>query len=670
MMLARNLSKVKDKNVITSIKQKKIEDNVTNYFCDFETILINGNHNVIGFAIVSENIFICNDYYQENYKEGYETTERVVSNCENLVVKFIEKCDNLTRISAKDKKRTVFYFHNFGRFDSIFLLHTLCSSELSKKYNISCITRDNVIYKLTIKHKLTACEYILKDSYLLLPLPLRKVGDTFCTKYKKKELVLISDIKDLYDKEKMASVSAYCLQDCYTLQEGFTNYMLYCKKILKIDAWNCLSLASISLAAFRTNYYDHNKTPVVKLSTYKDSFVRKAYLGGIVDVYKPYLTDGYHYDVNSLYPYIMKTNNVPIGQSTIVTEIDIENFFGYIKAEVESPIDSYIPYLSIKLEDGKIVSPIGKFEGVFFSEEIKYAMSLGYKFRFIRGLKFESKAILFERFVSELYSLRLEVGKESPLNTVIKLILNSLYGRFGLRPNMGKTIIIDDDELILDSYLKRYDIEKYEKVRSKYKIDIKSDFCEEKEEQLLMNDEITLGEYLKRESIAIAKSTDVVHAVHIAAAITAYARIFMHQMKTLTNLDIYYSDTDSIFSKNPLPKKFVDNLKLGAFKLEGEVEEGIFIAPKVYYIRYKKGEEMIKCKGLDSEKLNRDDIYKLYKEKKSIVSTKTNNFKRLFDKFIISSNIRTINISGDLTKRHKIFEESTWVDTKPRTTKD
>ena len=47
-------------------------------------------------------------------------------------------------------------------------------------------------------------------------------------------------------------------------------------------------------------------------------FIKDSYYGGAVDVYKPYGKNVYRYDVNSLYPYIMKNYPMPVGQPTIV----------------------------------------------------------------------------------------------------------------------------------------------------------------------------------------------------------------------------------------------------------------------------------------------------------------------------------------------------------------
>ena len=45
----------------------------------------------------------------------------------------------------------------------------------------------------------------------------------------------------------------------------------------------------------------------------EDSFIRRAYYGGHTDTYKPYGEDLYYYDVNSLYPFVMKEFPMPGG---------------------------------------------------------------------------------------------------------------------------------------------------------------------------------------------------------------------------------------------------------------------------------------------------------------------------------------------------------------------
>ena len=65
------------------------------------------------------------------------------------------------------------------------------------------------------------------------------------------------------------------------------------------------------------------------------------------------------------------------------------------------------------------------------------------------------------------------------------------------------------------------------------------------------------------------------------------------------NLNLYYSDTDSIVIDKELPSDIVGN-KLGQLKLEHVIERGVFLAPKVYGFVDDKGEKVIKVKGIKS----------------------------------------------------------------------
>lgn len=97
--------------------------------------------------------------------------------------------------------------------------------------------------------------------------------------------------------------------------------------------------------------------------------------------------------------------------------------------------------------NNKTVSPLGKFTGWFFSEELKYARDhFGYKFNVLNGYIFDQK-IIFKDYVNELYNLRLTFDKSNPMNYVAKILMNSLYGRFGLSPVLPESMIISNNEL-------------------------------------------------------------------------------------------------------------------------------------------------------------------------------------------------------------------------------
>lgn len=71
--------------------------------------------------------------------------------------------------------------------------------------------------------------------------------------------------------------------------------------------------------------------------------------------------------------------------------------------------------------------------------------------------------------------------------------------------------------------------------------------------------------------------------------------------------DCYYTDTDSIVIKSPLPDEDVSSTVLGKFKLEKNIPKGIFLAPKAYYVYPSEGEEeIIKHKGAGKAMADRE----------------------------------------------------------------
>ncbi len=51
--------------------------------------------------------------------------------------------------------------------------------------------------------------------------------------------------------------------------------------------------------------------PLISTQMYND--LKPGYTGGAVDVYRPHGYNLYYYDVNSLYPYVMKEYPMPVG---------------------------------------------------------------------------------------------------------------------------------------------------------------------------------------------------------------------------------------------------------------------------------------------------------------------------------------------------------------------
>jgi hypothetical protein len=123
-------------------------------------------------------------------------------------------------------------------------------------------------------------------------------------------------------------------------------------------------LASLSLGIYRSNFLKKENIPLITGDIYKD--IKKAYTGGAVDVYKPYGKKVIRYDVNSLYPFSMFMNLMPVGVPIYFDgDISLINNkpFGIFEVEIITPDNLNIPILQKRhkiKESIRTVAGLGK----------------------------------------------------------------------------------------------------------------------------------------------------------------------------------------------------------------------------------------------------------------------------------------------------------------------
>jgi DNA polymerase type B, organellar and viral len=256
--------------------------------------------------------------------------------------------------------------------------------------------------------------------------------------------------------------------------------------------------------------------------------------------------------------YPMPTGN-PIYFEGDILQIN-PNAYGFFECKISSPDGSSNPILlkRMKTDKGLItIAPIGKWLGSYLSEELFNALKHGYTFKVLRGYLFD-KEYIFKDYVDFLYNLKVNSSKDTPDYIISKLLLNSLYGRFGMSPYMENHIILESNSLEATSISK-----------NKIITDI-----------LHLNNGKDLISYLDNKC---DKDWDRILniSIPISAAVTAFARIHMSQFKNRDDFTLFYTDTDSIDINKPLEPKFVGK-ELGKMKLEHVFDRILFLAPKVY----------------------------------------------------------------------------------------
>lgn len=561
----------------------------------------------------------------------------------------------------KDVQRTgssmPVYFHNLSQFDGLMILSLLTKRFHNEKWRVDPIVRNDCIYSIKL-YKLSKSGrkrlvLTFMDSCLLLKGKLADLAVSFTPELGGKG----SLDHDNITVDKLASMRDECIS--YLQQDILITgaVMQRAKRIIwdeyGIDILQVLTISALALKIFRRVYHTDDVDKRIHIpDDNEEEYIRDGYYGGHTDVYKPYGENLHYYDVNSLYPSSM-LEDMPLGKPRWVGElaskkIVLNDLFGFVKAFIICPKDIKRPFLPYRKEDGTIIFPTGKFLGVYFSEELKYAASLGYKVYPINARIFDRMESPFKRFVYDIYSKRLEAKAkgQKALDFILKMILNSLYGRFGINPESTTSIILSTKESIDFSLKNEGFIQKYPLGEDYWLVSFKNLRCKD-----------LLGDSSNRPAYA---------AVQISAAVTAYARIRMHPF--ISRDDCYYTDTDSVVVENPLPEEEVSPTELGKFKYEYFVEKGIFLAPKSYMLRLPKVVKAItKFKGAGKDQADEEWFINqlAHPEAKKEISY-VQKFSRNWRELLVQEKIATYTMGLDSKKRELVFDKNNvWVDTKP-----
>ena len=328
-----------------------------------------------------------------------------------------------------------------------------------------------------------------------------------------------------------------------------------------------MTIGSDALSNYKKINKNFNKYfPTLPFEIDKD--IRRSYKGGFTylnDIYKGQETSaGIVFDKNSMYPAKMMYEKMPFGDPIFFDGKYEEDSLYPLYVQTLSCIFelkdgmlptiqiknnlSFIPNEYVKSSDGDIVTltltniDLDMFLEHYDVYELEYHS--GWKFRAVKGL--------FSEYIEYWTDKKIQAKKDNngAMYRISKLMLNSLYGKYGLNPIVrSKFPYLDDDGVV-----------KY----GMYESEI-------------------------RDSIYLP----------IATFITSYARrdivessqkIRDYSMKKYGK-DLYvYSDTDSIHCLLDEEKDIddlkeileIDDYKLGAWKLESKFKKGKYLRQKCY----------------------------------------------------------------------------------------
>ena len=162
----------------------------------------------------------------------------------------------------------------------------------------------------------------------------------------------------------------------------------------------------------------------------------RARYGGRCEVFHTWPVESpvHEYDINSSYPYAMRTEEFP-DLDTIKPSVKDPDFSkaGVACCTVISPNQEFpvLPYRHP--ETKKLLFPVGAFRGCWTYPEIRLALAHGYTIKaFHDGIEYETQPSPFRSYIDFLYKKRLEVrGKDELMAYTLKIAMNSTFGKFG-----------------------------------------------------------------------------------------------------------------------------------------------------------------------------------------------------------------------------------------------
>jgi hypothetical protein len=355
-------------------------------------------------------------------------------------------------------------------------------------------------------------------------------------------------VRDWYATVPLPELIEYNQQDCVIL---WTAIRAFQNVLLDFGGELMATIASCAMRLFRRKYLQRD----IKTSDEVNEKARKSYFASRVEVFARNATQAKYYDINSSFPYAM-TFPCPGELIGVSKRLPLSAGKIYIAdVDIEVPED-YLPCVPVRIQQ-RVFFPVGKWRGWLTNIDLELLLSRGGKVHKVHEVMHFAEFNDLSNYAKDIYARR-KASSDVMEKTALKFLLNSLYGKFA--ESREKVAVHVNPPVDVLKRLSR--------------------------EKMLMP-----GVFL--EDI----EADVPHMhVPIAAHITARARKTLFDFLAQSK-EIHYCDTDGFSTKDEYPV----GEELGQLKLERLVEEGQFIAPKLYRMRglNDKGEfeDKVKAKG-------------------------------------------------------------------------
>lgn len=386
-----------------------------------------------------------------------------------------------------------------------------------------------------------------------------------------------------------ADVATYCKRDVEILLKAWHTWFDFLSS-------NDLGSFGYTVASQALNAYRHrfmSSKISIHTSTKAIRIERASYRGGRNECFRIgeyHGGDFYLLDVNAMYPYVMSQNLFPrnlISTGKSLTPDKAAELLVDYSLIAECLIQTDEPCYGVKVK-GKLLFPVGEFPATLTTSEILRGVSKGHIKRIDNFALYEPDG-LFVNYVNFFYEHRMEFEHQNSMAYayLCKLMLNSLYGKFGQRAEDWEYVTTDPTRDY--DWWQEYDMQK-KKVFTYRCINHRV--------------EVSTGYHEGFNSL-----------VAVSAEVTANARLYLWQLICQAQIkNVYYCDTDSLIVsiaglENLTP--LIDKTELGKLKLVDKTDRLTIHNLKDYSFGGK-----VKIKGIskDAEMIE----YNKYKQYQSI----------------------------------------------------
>lgn len=364
-----------------------------------------------------------------------------------------------------------------------------------------------------------------------------------------------------FETENMAELIEYNEQDCVIL---WTALDMFETGILDLGGQLNMTQASTAMELFRRRFLKES----IKTIDSVNVVARQSYFASRVEVIRETCDDALYYDINSSFPHAM-TFEAP--GSIVKTSAKVLPNRGLYLAHLRVTVpEMYLPPLPYRTEDGgSVYFPIGTWDGWFMNTDVELLLREGGDILKVGEVVHFQPFDDLAEYARTLYEKRMRSSSDAE-KMIMKILLNSLYGKFAETTVKSKMLIYPDST--------ECQHEPRHGPNPEYPL---LPACME---------QLFPGVYL------VHSEVDAPHVhVPISSHITAIARRSLYDyMKGAA--PYYYCDTDSIITKqpqfNPDGTPVTSKSKvLGGLKLEHVIKSGKFLLPKAYSIEHEPNKE-------------------------------------------------------------------------------